>query len=484
MADKRPYWLRYMEQRKANPDAIPTKKNYLENVYDGPAIQETPRNKTLGKIADTAKYVLPEWLSAAPEVLNEMSYGEMPYKGKGQTFNLDPRALDVADLLPFGAAAGMTKKVAKGIPEFLEHTLTKPNPKVGTRVESEFLGGLLEPKIITPEEFLNKSVIMIPYDNSSRNMAIHGVSGHSFKQPVVTHGGDQYAMDLEHILQGIGGASNESVVNKLQKRVKEASEENLQKGGSGDVLLATQRMGERRYGANQKTRKVNDPKDFSTQPKDVLLRILDNAERNKLNLKPEDIKEFDDMIRNSPVSRMRTDPTTGKKKAVTTRPFVDFPGIMTEEGRKMLDEDGGLRKAVMKEAASAKIQSKFKFNIEDIDQGLADPNSLNRNIGDIGNSFLLVKNGQLNPAASKNKSYDTNFMAQYVGGFGDQFNPFDSIFKPKADALRQLHGNKSSDLHNMMVGSLNRRDENFAQFMSEKDVEALNNYVKGLLSNK
>jgi len=90
--------------RKADPNAIPGKQYYYGNMYEGPAIQPTPRNQVLGPLADAADYTIPKAISSVPDLLNEMSYGEMPYTGTGLTTTVDPRVADFADFMPGKAA--------------------------------------------------------------------------------------------------------------------------------------------------------------------------------------------------------------------------------------------------------------------------------------------------------------------------------------------------------------------------------------------
>lgn len=369
---------------------------------------------------------------------------------------------------------GMTKKI-KDIPQYLQHTKTKPDKtgQVGSRFEREFMGGLLDKKILMPEDFYQKPIIMLPYDNSSRNMAIHGTSGHRFENPYITHAGDDYGFVIDHANEGIIGASNKGVVDKLAKRVGIASEESVLKGGSPDVVLATQRMGER-----TPFTKANDPKDFSEQPTELFLRILDNAEKNKLNISSKNIAEIDDMVRNTSVPRKRK--IDGKEVTVMTKPFTDFKGVMTAEGREQLRKSGPLRKGLMQQASSSKLQNMLKFNIQDIDNALADAHSLGTNIGDIGNAFYIVKGGKLKQAPSSNNSYDTNFFGEPMGTLGTQFSSLLGPFKPKLDRLNQLHGHKQSNKNNMFIGSINRADNNFAQYMGEEDVARFDQFLKSL----
>ena len=96
-------------------------------------LTNTPRSQLIGVIADalmkakqTGGPVGDFLLGSAPEVLDNASYGQMPWKGQGHTTQVDPKLLDLAGMLP----VGMTAKAARlgKVPEAVQayHATTAP----------------------------------------------------------------------------------------------------------------------------------------------------------------------------------------------------------------------------------------------------------------------------------------------------------------------------------------------------------------------
>jgi len=110
---------------------------------------------------------------------------------------------------------------------FLPSTPLKVNPLVGTRYEREFLGGLAEktPQLI--ENLKGSSLMVMPWDASSRNYAVKSISGEALPKRVITHGGQDYARDIVHMQEGIAGASNLGIAKRIQSRDAQARKENL-----------------------------------------------------------------------------------------------------------------------------------------------------------------------------------------------------------------------------------------------------------------
>lgn len=84
-------------------------------------LKATPRQQLIGAIADamlSAKSATGKigdfLLGDAPELVDDLSYGVMPWKGKGFATKVNPAVVDLAGLLPFGAAVGAAGKVTKG----------------------------------------------------------------------------------------------------------------------------------------------------------------------------------------------------------------------------------------------------------------------------------------------------------------------------------------------------------------------------------
>jgi len=126
---------------------------------------------------------------------------------------------------------------------YRQSTTLKPDPSVGTRFEREFMGGLLDKTPLKLEDYQGASVMIMPWDSTSRNYKILGVSDEALASPIITHGGQDYARDLAHIEQGIAGASNLGIAKRIRDRDAMARMENLEAGGTGEVLHLPVTMG-------------------------------------------------------------------------------------------------------------------------------------------------------------------------------------------------------------------------------------------------
>jgi hypothetical protein len=183
---------------------------------------------------------------------------------------------------------------------YRQSTPLKPDPTVGTRFEREFMGGLAEKTPLKLEDYQGASVMVMPWDSTSRNYKITGISDESLLNPVITHGGQDYARDLAHIEQGIAGASNLGIAKRIRDRDAIARMENINAGGTGEILHLPITMGP-------------GSENFSVMPTEILLNFADRA-----NLKKSEIKEFDDSIRNFKVAK-----GTGEDRKIV-QPFKGF----------------------------------------------------------------------------------------------------------------------------------------------------------------
>ena len=470
--------------KKADPNAIPGKQYYYGNMYEGPAIQPTPRNQVLGPLADAANYTIPKAISSVPDLLNEMSYGEMPYTGTRLTTTVDPRVADFADFMPGKAAltgvgvVGSTigKKAFKPFtqPRHIPTNNKNPNPLVGNRYEVESLGGLLDPKIKKIEDFYNQNFLLLPYDSSSRNMAIGGVSDHMFKNKSVTHGGIGFGRAEENFNRGVAGASGLGIVKRVRDRVIQSRLENAKAGGPGVANLLTVTMGGRKKPG------TNAAHDFSVQPTEVVFGILDNQPLRKA-----DIQELDKAIRETPIVKKRK--KDGKEYSEKTFPFKKFSGVMTDEGRIQLMKgtdqfsDGDIRKALMAEISKTKHQQAFKFNIQDLDNAITDKELMGIPKGYVGAAIIdTPSNFKIQP--SSNATYNTEFLGDGTGSFG--FNmPVEVLFKPKFDELGAEFANKyraqnPTVKRNMIIGALEKRKEGISQIVDDDAIKRVNDYIK------
>lgn len=441
-------------------------------------------------------------LPAVSSTLDRVSYGEPLTTGAGMTTRMRPEtaeaAMSLMGMLPTGRAVGAAvepavmaagrageryaERVLPGIMErgglpaqlamdlvqgsrsqvYLPSTPTKPNPLVGTRFERSSTGGLADKTKIDPETLRGSSLLLMPWDSTSRNMAVKSVSDVALPSPVVTTGGQDFARDLQHIKQGIGGASNADIADRILKRVDVARAENLERGGSGIIHMLPSTMGQ--YGEN-----------FSTMPSDILLGLADVAK-----LKKSEIKDIDDAIRAAKLPKTIT--VDGVKKQVLTTPFTGFKGIMSEAGRSQLltgegidSSAGELRKALVNRMYLKDFQKRLGFNEQDLIAAITDESLAGVPKGYVGNTIIRAADqGRMLP--STHPAYDTDFTGQYLGSLMQNV-PIEAAM-PKVYAERAArHAGKKADLRNMAIGDLEKSKFGISEFVDDQTINSLMEYM-------
>ena len=384
----------------------------------------------------------------------------------GQAFANPERPLQVTDQAALGqlgsdVLTGELGFAPAGI--FLPHTPLKPNPLVGTRFEREYLGGLAEKTPVKIEDLKGSSIMLMPWDSTSRNVKIKGISDEALPTGVITHGGQDYARDLSHIEQGIGGASNLGIAKRIRDRDAQARLENLEAGGTGNVISLPTTMG---AGAEN----------FSVMPTEIYLGLLDSRSPSKAM-----IKDIDKSIREFKIAK-----GTGDKRVVT-QPFKDFKGVMTEEGRMQLytgegvgSTAGELRKAFANRMSLKDNQEYFKYNLEDLTNAITDPALLGVPKGYVGNTVLKTGMEGMHLRPSVNPTYSTDFTGQYLGSLG-QSVPAEVLMPKTFERLSEQYKNKKADLRNMTLGGLEKKSEGFSEFIDDAVIE---NYYKYLDSQR
>jgi len=369
-----------------------------------------------------------------------------------------------------GLPAEMLQGMAQGTQSnvYRQSTPLKPDPSVGTRFEREFMGGLLDKTPLKLEDYQGASVMIMPWDSTSRNYKILGVSDEVLKNPIITHGGQDYARDLAHIEQGIAGASNLGIAKRIRDRDAVARMENIEAGGTGEILHLPVTMG-------------SGSENFSVMPVEVLLNFADKA-----NLSKEAIKEFDDSIRNFKVAKGK-----GEDRKVSY-PFKDFKGIMSEEGRVQMysgegvdSTAGELRKAITDRFYLKENQEKFGFNAEDVSAALTDPALVGVPKGYVGNTVIMSTPEGMHLRPSVNRTYNTDFTGQYEGTLGQSL-PVEVLLAEKFGLLGNEFAGKTGDIRNMILGALEKRKEGVSQVIDEPMIERYYKYLadqrsKGLL---
>lgn len=337
---------------------------------------------------------------------------------------------------------------------FLPSTPLKVNPLVGTRYEREFLGGLAEKQPQSIENLKGSSLMVMPWDASSRNYAVKSISGEALPKSVITHGGQDYARDVAHMQEGIAGASNLGIAKRIQSRDAQARKENLAAGGTGDIIHSPITMGEG---------DIN----FSVMPTEAMLGIIDAREPSK-----KFIKELDASI------RQYKDPQKG------TTPFKDFAGVNTEEGRMQLftgegvtGTAGDLRKTFINRTAGLKGRQEYLgFNAEDLAAALRDPALEGVPKGYIGNTLIKVGPEGMHLRPSKNPTYSTDFTGQYIGTLGKNV-PIEVLFPKLFPQYEQAYAKQRGDLRNMAIGGLEKSSKNVSELI---DQQVIDNYYKYL----
>jgi hypothetical protein len=364
-----------------------------------------------------------------------------------------------------GLLAEMMGAMGEGTQSYAYRPSTplKPDPSVGTRYEREFLGGLVPKNPVKIEDYQGSSMLLMPWDSTSRNYKIKSISDQLLPNPIVTHGGQDYARDIAHIEQGIGGASGLSIAKRIRDRDAQARIENIMSGGTGEVIHLPTTMG---AGAEN----------FSVMPSDILMGLVD---LNTPSISA--IKQIDKSIRNYKV------PKKIGGKYTTVQPFKNFKGIMSEEGRVQMytgegidSTPGELRKAITDRLTlkgnRENNQRLLQFNAEDMVNAITDEALLGVPKGSVGNTVLMTTPEGMHLRPSVNPSYNTNFTADYQGTFGANV-PAEVLFKDKFQQLTNEFSNKPGDIRNMVLGALEKRKEGVSQMI---DQQVIDNYYKYL----
>lgn len=360
-----------------------------------------------------------------------------------------------------GVTREMVEAMGTGVQSnvYRPSTPLKPDPTVGKRFEREYIGGLAEKTPLKLEDYQGASVMVMPWDSTSRNFKITGISDEPLLRPIITHGGQDYARDLAHIEQGIAGASNLGIAKRIRDRDAIARMENIEAGGTGEILHLPITMGP-------------GSENFSVMPTEVLLNFADRA-----NLKKSEIKEFDDSIRNFKVAK-----GTGEDRKII-QPFKGFKGIMSEEGRiqmysgEGIDSTAGeLRKAIADRFYMKGNQERFGFNAEDISAALTDEALLGVPKGYIGNTVILTTPEGMHLRPSANRTYNTDFTGQYQGTLGQSI-PAEVLMAEKFGLLSDEFAGKKGDIRNMAIGALEKRKEGVSQIIDEPMIERYYRYL-------
>lgn len=354
------------------------------------------------------------------------------------------------------AAAPRTLRPEAGV--YLVHTPLKPDPRVGTRYEREFIGGLADKTPRKIEDLKGSNLVLMPWDSTSRNFKITSISDEKLPTPVVTTGGQDFARDAAHVAADIGGASNFEIARRIQNRNRTAAIENLQAGGSGDVYMLPVTMGEK-------------AEYFSTMPADALLQLVKNA-----NLSKKDIKYLNQEIRNEPL----------RTPNGLTRPYGGFIGLQDPDVAQQLltgagvdTTAGNLRKGFATALTKKGNQKIIGFNAEDLSASLMDDALRGVDKGYAGNTLIKAVEGT--PlTASTHPSYDTDFGGRYFGSLLNNL-PAEVLMPKTFERISRELAGRPGDVRNMTIGAMEKRGSNFSEYVDDRVINSVNEYLQGLL---
>lgn len=426
---------------------------------------------------------LPRGVSSLPGYgqTSAVAQGLLGFTGRNPTYSvMDPQAQQMSDayrlgeqasvasqlygsVLPFAAASAASKVGAlPGAAVYRKSTPSAPDPSVGTRFEREFLGGLVEKKPINLEDYRGASLMIMPWDSTSRNYRITSVSDELLPRPVVTHGGFDYTRDVKHVAENIAGASNLGIAKRIRDRDAIARQENIEAGGTGEILHAPITMG---AGAEN----------FSVQPTEVLLGLIDRS-----NVPKSVIDDLDNEIRNLKIFKK-----VGESRRAL-QPFKNFRGVMSEEGRVQLyrggdnleSTEGELRKALVKQMSLKKFQEKFGFNAEDVSAAITSPSLAGVPKGYVGESLFLTDPASgMHLRPSKNPTYNTDFTGEYQGTLGLNL-PVEVLMPRVYQRLAQEQAGKTGDIRNMAIGAMEKRKEGVSEIIDDYVLEQYDKYLR------
>jgi hypothetical protein len=88
---------------------------------------------------------------------------------------------------------------------------------------------------------------------------------------------------------------------------------------------------------------------------------------------------------------------------------------------------------------------------------------------------------------SINPSYNTDFTANYLGTLGQNV-PLETLFPKTFDRVLQEMAGKKGSVRNMAIGALEKRKENFSEFVDQQVIDNYYNYLEqqrklGLVGN-
>ena len=344
---------------------------------------------------------------------------------------------------------------------YLPHTPKKPDPNVGSRYKTEHVGNLAPKHEFDIEANQDSSVMVNPWDLTSRGEKILEVSDTPLIEPIITEGGHDFARDLAHINENIGGASGRQIAERMQDRVNDAYFANMLDKGTGRVFTMPSTMDV--TGSN-----------YSTMPTDVIMDFFKQAE-----LKPKDVNRITDDLRSFMFETER-----GKFKNAAPVGSPEFLKQLREGGEGF--SAGDLRKGFMDRMSKAEYQKMLGYNIEDVYGAIHDPSLKGVPKGFVGNTMIETSPfAEIRP--STHQSYDSANAGKYAGSMPSM--PIELMMPDLYEYLERqvLSSPKSSykemtpmQIRTMIINMLEKRGSMISQPINQRVVDNVMRYKEGL----
>jgi hypothetical protein len=346
---------------------------------------------------------------------------------------------------------------------YLPNTPLKPNPLVGTRYQTEYVGNLAPRTPLNLEDYEGYSLLTFPSDITSRGQKVTGFSDILLDRPIITEGGFAFPRDIKNIEDLRAYASMLSAAQRQNNRVFKALEENKALGGREKVLVAPHTMA---YGAE----------DFSTMPTDALLSLYETV-----GAKRDVVNELNKRIREATVK--------GEKGK-----FSEFVGLRDKGLREQLftgegltkGSAGDLRKLFTEKMGSVYGEKAFGYNYPDLRRSLLDPNLVEVPKYSLGETFYEAM-PELGLLSGAHSTYSHGMPGVYRGTlksapvrnvFGDKYQQIYQQTKSAPKVAGQLAAGKNLDLDQLTMGALSSGESGTSLFLDAKTIKRLKNLMQ------
>lgn len=258
----------------------------------------------------------------------------------------------------------------------------------------------------SPEAMQGGSLVPFPGDRSIAGQYLNGIGDVKFENPVYLEGG--YDFMRTHAPTGAIWASEKGASRALQNQIDRAASV-----GNGNVFGVYSAMGP-------------NSMNYNTMMADALLEQIRAGKVAKKS-----IREFDKTLK-------------------SVRP--EWSGLLSDEARPMLEDNGALRHAFVDRMALDEFQDAGFPNIAYTRFAITDPKLLNEGMYSSG---LAI--GKMRPGASlisnpsmPHKTYDTQLAGDYLGGF-DRSVPLEIMYPDFIKARRAAGAPVQGDIRSFQL---------------------------------